>query len=84
MIVEVRHNPTGEIRSFDYESSYRITSSSGYDDYIWTEGNYSCDCNRALFFERAIGNGDPDVPCSSGVYSLRITERGVVVLNEFD
>lgn len=30
-------------------------------DYLWTDGNYGCDCNRALFFGRAGGNleGDP-------------------------
>jgi hypothetical protein len=24
-------------------------------EYIWTEGNYACDCNRELFFRRALG-----------------------------
>ena len=30
-------------------------------DFMWTEGNYACDCNRALFF---LGGGSDDVPCT--------------------
>lgn len=31
----------------------------------WLEGNYSCDCNRALFFARAAGEPEPeDRPCT--------------------
>lgn len=29
----------------------------GSSDYLWTDGNYSCDCNRSLFF------GDSDITC---------------------
>ena len=32
---------TGEPRI--YEDEYP------YNDFLWTEGNYSCDCNRCLF-----------------------------------
>lgn len=28
--------------------------------YQWTEGNFGCDCNRALFFARAAGEADPE------------------------
>ena len=42
---------TGETRI--YEDEYP------YNDFLWTEGNYSCDCNRGLFFERA-GGREPD------------------------
>lgn len=47
-----------------------------YDDYdggswfYWTEGNYGCDCNRYLSFERA-GGSDPaidDAVCGRGAY----------------
>lgn len=30
-----------------------------YDSFIWEEGNYSCDCNRYLFFARGKGRDDP-------------------------
>ena len=29
-------------------------------EYMWTEGNYGCDCNRALFHARARGVPDPE------------------------
>ncbi len=36
-------------------------------EYMWTEGNYSCDCNRALFVSRAGGAIPENVPCDNGV-----------------
>lgn len=48
--------------------------------FLWRDGNYSCDCNRELFFERAKGK-DPDLDevwCSEGrfeVVSLEPTDR---------
>lgn len=48
--------------------------------WMWQDGNYSCDCNRELFFERAKGK-DPDLDevwCSEGrfeVVSLEPTDR---------
>ena len=39
--------------------------------YIWTEGNYSCDCNRALFHARFRGELEPEDPsCGEGRYEL--------------
>lgn len=37
-----------------------------YSDFMWSEGNYACDCNRGLFFERARGKEVVDSPCGSG------------------
>jgi len=31
-----------------------------YNDYMWEDGNYSCDCNRELFFKRVKGE-DPEL-----------------------
>lgn len=40
-------------------------------DYIWTEGNYACDCNRRLFFELARGRARPDdYPRGDTAYEL--------------
>lgn len=46
--------------------------------YLWSDGNYGCDCNRYLFFERA-GGKDPDVggfDCNNGPnrYTVVITD----------
>lgn len=34
--------------------------------FMWLEGNYSCDCNRYLFFQRVERDPEePDRPCSA-------------------
>ena len=45
-----------------------------YDDdgtveYLWTEGNYSCDCNRSAFL------GLPQMPCGETIELLRIVRE---------
>jgi hypothetical protein len=33
--------------------------------FMFEDGNYSCDCNRALFIARALGRPEPkDTPCN--------------------
>lgn len=51
---------TGERRV--YESWQIEPDADGYGgcEFMFKEGNYSCDCNRELFFKRA-GGEDPDV-----------------------
>jgi|SRR6185436_3532458 len=40
----------------------------GGRDYMWSEGNYSCDCNRAGFFAEAAGEAwMGDGKCGDGV-----------------
>ncbi len=49
-IVLLKNNETGEERKIHHDEDWDDGS-----NYLWTEGNYSCDCNRHLFFERSIG-----------------------------
>lgn len=55
-VIAITHVATGETRyhddDFDWPSEDRFV-------FMWTEGNYSCDCNRELFFGRAGGEPDP-------------------------
>ena len=51
MKVAITKIETGETRIHEDTYPYKIDSR-----FIWEEGNYSCDCNRNLFFERAGGN----------------------------
>ena len=64
--VFIRNNKTREIR--EYKDDWE------WDDgleYLWSEGNYGCDCNRALFFARAIGEVEPqDIPCGESLYDI--------------
>lgn len=42
--------------------------------YQYTEGNYSCDCNRALFLARAHQQPEPEnVPCGETIELARLT-----------
>lgn len=45
---------------------------------IWSDGNFSCDCNRSDFFAEAIGReADEDPPCGDGRFIVeKIVERG--------
>lgn len=43
-------------------------SDSESPDFIWSDGNFACDCNRHDFFERAAGNEAGDHPCGSTAY----------------
>lgn len=46
--IALRKNATGEIRVFDDD----FDSVSALE-FMWRDGNYACDCNRHLYFERA-------------------------------
>lgn len=72
VIAEIRHNPTGEVRQ--YESNEILDDgASAPSPFNWEENNYSCDCNRRLFFERAVHpDYDGDAECGEGLYSVRL------------
>lgn len=60
------------------------TEVDGYDwngEFIWREGNFSCDCNRAMFFERAQGLPEADdYPCGDGAYAVVVRDESGAVL----
>ena len=62
--VLLRNNETGEERFADYPFQWEE-----YHDYMWVDGNYGCDCNRHLFFERANGVEPNDEKCGDEKYS---------------
>ena len=53
----------------------------------YEEGNYSCDCNRKIFWGRAIEHEyeDEETPCGDGKYSINLVnpQTGEVVYREF-
>lgn len=74
--IEVRRLDTGEVREVTVDSLLH----GPYHDFppfIWEEGNYSCDCNLHIFFERA-GKPPPPVaeafgfPCGEEFYGVRL------------
>jgi hypothetical protein len=55
-----------------HDSTAKEWARDGYDwrdsqRYLWEDGNYSCNCNRFLFFERALGKTEEEIeeldPC---------------------
>ena len=55
--------------------------------YIWESGNFSCDCNRELFFSDAKGIERPDdVSCGEGGYlvNLENPKTGEIFYREFE
>lgn len=81
--LDIRENATGEVvrhpEAWDF----------GDSDYIWSEGNFACDCNRADFFVQG-KTGDAranagDIPCSDNRYAVRLTDvAGAVVYQDGD
>lgn len=69
MLIELRNTETGEIRDISAQTEF-------HGVFIWEDGNYACDCNRKLFFERAIGVEPQDdaVICGHDKFAARITE----------
>jgi hypothetical protein len=74
-IAEIRNNETGEIREYETEELLETFSATPSVS-NWTEGNYSCDCNRKLFFQRA-GNEKEDaiVECSHDKFSVNLKNK---------
>lgn len=78
--VTLKDSLTGEVRVTTTE----VNSLDPRDEFIWSEGNCSCDCTRAVYFAKAAGNADPDLPCSNGRYLVRIEAEGSVLHDEIE
>lgn len=79
--ISIKNVSTSEIRTYE----------DTFDDdvivyYQFSDGNYSCDCNRELFFKRVAGEVvNWNRVCSDGDYLVHITntETGDIVYREF-
>ncbi len=70
---------TGETRI--YHDDYKREEK--HDFFIWADGNYSCDCNRSIFFYDYDENKEMD--CSDGrivIEKIVIRETGEIVYSE--
>ena len=88
-IAEIRDNKTGEIR--EYDTVEVLNDGQDYPSvFNWEENNFSCDCNRYLFFKYAGGEeaevSDEEITvCSEGGYSVNLKNKkdGKVYYREF-
>jgi len=75
IVAHIRKNSTGEVVC-DQTYVY-LNDDSEFENgnsFIWKDGNFACDCNRHLFFERLINpdGEDTDVPCGFTLYSVNL------------
>lgn len=55
-----------------------IVEENDWIDYLWREGNYSCDCNRGIFCDLR------NVPCGTERFVVPYVFVGDVALIDFD
>ena len=86
--VHIRDVATGEERIHEDIGFFFAGDDNAFHAYIWEEGNYSCDCNRELFFLRAGGEDDPEEGanlCGEERYRIWIEAAdGEIVYDERD
>ena len=93
VVAHIKCAATGEVRRYECENIWD-TDAGAVHTYIWREGNYSCDCNRALFFAQAFpGNAREkdaamdaaDAECGSGGYlvNLENPKTSEIIYKEF-
>ena len=75
-IAEIRNNDTGEIREYETHEILEIGDEHP-SVFNWEENNYSCDCNRFLFFKYAknIDVSDEEfnnLECTNGNFSVNL------------
>lgn len=89
--VSITYVPTGDTIVFKDTwgyPSYVREEGWEYDPvFIWEEGNYSCDCNRDLFFHRAINpeHDNDELECGDKLYRvnwIKNLETGRVIYRE--
>jgi hypothetical protein len=80
--IEIRRNGDGAVATDMWENYEH------HGLFWWSrDGNAGCDCNRELFFCRAMGADEPEDPaCGYGKYSIRLTncDTAEVLLDEID
>ena len=83
LTVFIRNNKTNEIREHSHLALLDKDLSCNLDLYLWEEGNFSCDCNRRLFFYP--GQEFEDDPCGDEEFSVNIInpKTGLVIYKEF-
>lgn len=69
-IVKVKRIASGEVRELAADGDFEQGPRFG-----WSEGNYSCDCNRHLAFIGWPQGGDTDAfPCGQDAYAVRVVD----------
>ena len=62
--VTIRRNADGQERIIHMDHGW-----AGHSHWWWTEGNFSCDCNRHIVFCEAASVSALDCPCGTTAYT---------------
>lgn len=71
IVVQIKNNETKEIRQLKDKGIWDDENDC-FAEFIWSEGNYSCDCNRELMFGRAKEIEIDNEKCGDDKFSLNI------------
>lgn len=86
--IYIRRNSDMLVMHYDAPDIVGFIDDGSFNEFIWSDGNFACDCNRRLFFERALDanyDDDIDYDCGSDKYAVRITDKSDNVLyDEFE
>lgn len=85
-IAYIRKNSTGEVRQFPTDEVIE-PGDNHPRTFNWSGHNFSCDCNRSIFFSRAhFEEEEWDVPCTNGLYSVNLENPSTkeIYYREFD
>lgn len=76
----IKNVSTGEIKEKPHYLLFPDWDNENPSWYIWEEGNFSCDCNRAIFFD------DEDEKCGETRYRVQLinNDDGGVFYSEFE
>jgi hypothetical protein len=61
-----------EIKDTESNTTCCYVKDFEFHEYIWSEGNFSCDCNRGIFFENCMDMDVTENPCGNKRYYLRV------------
>jgi len=67
--ITLKDNQTGEIKDIEYFCSgpYEYATERELVEFIWEDGNNSCDCNR---FSEFYPDSEKDYPCGDERFTL--------------
>lgn len=78
IVVRIVDTNTGEAVEYSTTGWF---SDGVFEEYIWAEGNFACDCNRGDFFDEAAGRPDTLQPCGDTRFRVEwIKDAAGVVL----
>jgi len=82
--MRIRRVSDGEIATYRY--AVDVDAPHEPSDFMYTEGNDACDCNRGLYFDRARGDEDANEKargCGDSAYVLDLVEEnGTVIIRD--